>query len=170
MRSCLWVQATPVQEYKNFSIDWTSKSSVWLKMWIWWLTEIGMLCSCSPASNLWGKGSFCAISIQEWAGGAVLGERSWEEKRLPSQDLGFGIGSCTFVTGANADLAWLLWVRTVWLLLFFFYFQSVRNQSDMVLMMKKCFFVFLISVSVGHGCLWNGIWQLQWYAATVSPV
>ena len=32
MRSCLWVQATPVQEYKNLSIDWTSKSSVWLKM------------------------------------------------------------------------------------------------------------------------------------------
>ena len=141
MRSCLWVQATPVQEYKNLSIDWTSKSSVWLKMWIWWLTEIGMLCSCSPASDLWGKRSFCAISIQEWAGGAVLGERSWEEKRLPSQDLGFAIGSCTFVTGANVDLAWLLWVRTVWLLLFFFYFQSVKNQSDMVLMMEKCFFL-----------------------------
>ena len=126
MRSCLWVQATPVQEYKNLSIDWTSKSSVWLKMWIWWLTEIGMLCSCSPASNLWGKRSFCAISIQEWAGGAVLGERSWEEKRLPSQDLGFAIGSCTFVTGANVDLAWLLWVRTVWLLLFFSIFNLLK--------------------------------------------
>ena len=126
MRSCLWVQATPVQEYKNLSIDWTSKSSVWLKMWIWWLTEIGMLCSCSPASDLWGKRSFCAISIQEWAGGAVLGERSWEEKRLPSQDLGFAIGSCTFVTGANVDLAWLLWVRTVWLLLFFSIFNLLK--------------------------------------------
>ena len=40
--------------------------------------------------------------------------RKISEKRLPSQDLGFDIGSCTFVTRPNVNLVWLLWVKDSW--------------------------------------------------------